>query len=700
MKTYLSFFFVAITIISNAAVITWDGEGADGLWNTSSNWVGDRIPGPADDVVLDNSIFPGNYNVSLPNGLITTEIQSLLISPGAGNSILLLIPATNTADPGLRVSGSGDAVVLNNRAVLKNSSGASVGPGLLIVAVFRINNGGRYIHNTSRAHTPVLTQLSTAAGTESGVFEYDVPAASYTISLSNRIYGTLELSSLANNGMVRYIGSGVNAVNIMGDFKINTGVSVSINMSADFFVHGNYIQSASSVFDIQNGNAANFIKMRGGINIGGVITETGSGFPVIELNGLINQPVLATGQLLNSISLKINNAAGITLLSPLMLPYNLDLANGRIKTDLVNLLTMVDNAVYTGGSVISFVEGPMKKNGDEDFYFPIGQGQVYAPLGLTGGVNASTSDQFTAGYTRANPQTSYGINFEASPPPVINHISYVEYWNVTSNTGNAVSKNLVLKVNCESFCRDASTLLVASYIPATAQWRNTGQSGNSSSGSILCPGYITGTVTAGPVNDFKAFVLATSDVYTVNPLPVELISFNVTRIDAGKAAINWEMAHGYSSRIKFEIQQAGKEKQFKTIGMVNGNESSVFYTLEDGQLQPGINYYRLKIIDPGRDTVYGRIVSVVNENKDLYLVSLFPVPVSSKMTLSLVCSTEQALEIHIVDMHGRLIMKQFHRIRGGNTAIEIDAGMLRRGIYQLVGVTKNGRTNTLRVIKE
>ena len=61
-----------------------------------------------------------------------------------------------------------------------------------------IHDGGRYIHQTRASHANnILRILSTAPGTEQGIFDFDVPRASYTISVSNRIYGSLELHATA-----------------------------------------------------------------------------------------------------------------------------------------------------------------------------------------------------------------------------------------------------------------------------------------------------------------------------------------------------------------------------------------------------------------------------------------------------------------------------------------------------------------------
>ena len=133
---------------AQAAQIRWDGQGGDGLWSTAANWVGDQVPVSTDDVLLDNSVLAGSYSVTLPSGNIAVSVNSLVMAP-AGTAIITLInPATNTSPTAFTATGPGDAVVLNSRAVFRNSSGASSGTpvGVTTSNFFRINNGGSFDH--------------------------------------------------------------------------------------------------------------------------------------------------------------------------------------------------------------------------------------------------------------------------------------------------------------------------------------------------------------------------------------------------------------------------------------------------------------------------------------------------------------------------------------------------------------------------
>lgn len=406
-----------VQIEVNGSVVFWDGGANDSQWSSSLNWLGDVVPGSADDVIFDNSVLNTTYNVLLPAGAVTVSVNSITISPSGNNSITLILPTSNTANPGLSVTGTGHAFILNNNAVFKNSSGAGSGSGLLVTNNLRINNGGRYVHNTSRGNATIVSQLANVAGTELGVFEFDVPVASYVLSLSGRTFGCLVLSSAANGGTTSYSGSGASMLNINGNLQVNSGVSFSTSMSAMILIKGDLNQASASTFNLQSSSNNNIVQVKGNLNCHGTITETNTGLPVLELNGIANQDLNVTGLTVNnSVDLRLNNSAGATLLSNIILPYrysvqagNMTLGNFTLATPLIN---QISAATQTSNHVITNGTGVLKITGvNSNVVFPIGfSSDSYNPVTI---VNGGGSDYSVRVENAINPSIAfptYGIN--------------------------------------------------------------------------------------------------------------------------------------------------------------------------------------------------------------------------------------------------------------------------------------------------
>jgi hypothetical protein len=185
MRRMILFCIAVTAFVTCLAQKKWDGGGNNNQWSNDQNWFPDGVPLLGDDVMLDNSLIQGSYVVELPLGNITVDLHSLIITPN-GNQITVLLPSTNSGLPGLNISGTGDALVIGNQGTLLNASGATTGNAILVTGFLRINDGGKYIHQTARGNAALIDRLSIAPGTEKGVFEFDTPGtAGYTVLFSD-----------------------------------------------------------------------------------------------------------------------------------------------------------------------------------------------------------------------------------------------------------------------------------------------------------------------------------------------------------------------------------------------------------------------------------------------------------------------------------------------------------------------------------
>jgi hypothetical protein len=492
-----------------------------------------------------------------------------------------------------------------------------------------------------------------------------------------------------------------NNANTNGELRIRTGASAGIFTMT---VNGNLtigtdarLVTTSSTVTAGNGG---YIALKGNIINNGTITS--KGIPGTLNNFLIagtapqsfsNTGTFSGGNLLFTMM----NPAGLTLLTPLALPWNVNLIDGKITTTAANILAMIDNAVYTGGSANSFINGPMRKTGDEDFIFPVGKGAIYAPVSLTGGSGAVSTDLFTAEYIRNNPQNIYGNVYEIlAPPNNINHISFVEYWTITREAGTA-NKFVTLTVNCESFNRNFNTLFVAKH--DGTEWKNLLFSVRNNTGS--CPPNVTGTITtATAVNNFSPFTLATSEPFTNNPLPVKLVSFDALKESNEKVLVKWEVSGYTEPAVKFEIEKAGADKIFTVIGTLTGSSTNRFYKYDDSGYTTGVNYYRLKITDAAGAVSYSQIAAVITGKNNFLLNKVSPNPVKVNAVLHITAGSAGPIDLQIVDMQGKVIKEWLQYLIKGNNFISVQQINIPGGLYFVSGSKNGSGLQTLLFIKQ
>ncbi|MFI5128670.1 MAG: T9SS type A sorting domain-containing protein [Chitinophagales bacterium] len=751
------------SLIANSAIKTWIGISGT-AWGTPGNWAPAGVPVGGDDVIINTSVIiiidvitpialnsiaiNGTSNVSFDCAATrnfrlsstSTIVPGLYVNAGATLTLNALNAGINNSSFDLTY-GVGVIGSIYGTLIFSCTGGATNGPKLITTrspvdpanyGILTVYSGGIIrimpdADNTDASLSPVPTLIMLNGST----YENLKNGGSFPV-------GTWEQNSLAravSPGANVPIFNGTSYGNLEWDCQFQTAIAflnenVSFNNvnfittnSARFSVKtgasgGNWTMTINGNLDIASGSflelvgstapsgSSGKIILKGHLTMTGgtLITNGGPGTTSqFELQGSSNQNITIGGTL-SGVKLEfVMNGVSATLLSLLWLPGDgsapgddLQLVNGKIITTAANILRLNDNATVSGGSTNSFVSGPMQKRGDDNFIFPVGKGSIYAPIGMINVANQMPSDQFTAEYLRANPQSVHGQTYQAP----IDHISYVEYWTLNRNVGSTATKRISLAVNYTSFCYDISRTYVSRY--DGTQWTF---EGSTNVPGPTSPPYVTGTITSvntilsfSPVPN--AFTLSTDLPFAANPLPIHLISFDASKLSNTESSINWKLAGCCSPAAKFEIQRADANKNFRTIGETAGSATNTLYGYTDIDLRNGINYYRLKMTDADGTISYSRTVAIMNGINGLVLTSLIPTIVTNSAALTIASSHQQKLNIVIVDMQGKLVQKSNHNLVTGNTTIEISLSRLSAGVYQLTGISAEGKTNTVRFLKQ
>jgi hypothetical protein len=548
--SHLSFFILLLVSLTSFSQKKWDGEAGNNLWSNAINWTGNAVPTATDNVVLDNSLVPGNYSISLPSAAVT--VKTITITPSASRTIELTLPATNTALPGLTINGPGYGLVINSGGTFRNSSGSASGSAVRVIDSIRINNGGRYVHNSAGSHATNVQTLATIAGTESGIFELDIPSASSTISLSGRTFGKLVLRASAAGGTCNYTAAGTSRVNIRNTLGIGAGVNFNLNCSDTIFVGGDFLQDAGT-FNLGNSTRSVVvsIKQNATQNTGGIITETGTGTQTILINGSGLQLVALRGIISNQVALVKDGAGVLWSKAAMSLPFRLQLKNGRVLTSQ-GLITLQAACTIQADTLAanSFIEGPLKKDGlnNQSFLFPVGKSGTMRWVQLN-----NATGNFTVEYFRSDPNALSNVNGAG-----IDHISSLEYWDVTTTSSSTAQLKLSFINPGSGEITNLSSLRVARLINGT--WQDAGNT--AVSGTPGSDGWVSSTTAGGFSANSKSFALA-SATGLENPLPLSSISLR-TFLNGGTVNFSWD-ADADMNFARFELQRSYDGVSYQTI---------------------------------------------------------------------------------------------------------------------------------------
>lgn len=676
--------FVSVNIM---AQVRWAGTAGDGQWTTPFNWIGNIVPSANDDVLLDNSAVTGNYTVFLPGSAETIAVKSIVINPASGNNIQLAIPATSTASPAFAVTGPGYGVTINAGGLLVNSSGSSGGTAITVNDSIRINNGGQYTHNTRSSHAALVTILSQLPGTEKGIFKFDVPGGGYTFASTNRSYGTLIMSADASGGVQAYATSAASPLTVNGDFIIQPGVTVNLDITAATVIKGNYLQNGG-IFNLASQANNNIVYIKGDlIQTAGMITETSAGLPGIELNGSSIQHIQIEN-ITNSVGFSINNNAGIVLLASLSLPYKLSLMNGIVYANsfLVTLLTGCSLLADSTASN-SFINGPLRKEGlsaTSHFMFPVGKGISQRWLALK-----DVTGNFTVEFIKSNPAA-----LASGTGPGINHISSAEYWSVAADAMPAPAAAVELSfdnVNSGGVT-DMATLRVAQLLSNV--WKDEGNTATTGTAGSA------GSVTSVPLTVFDPtinyFTLASSDA-SQNPLPLKLALFSAEPY-GDAVRLSWMIEKSWQPAY-FELQSSADADHFLIIAKIDTISNQLSYQYADKRTLKYNQYYRIKAIENDGSVFYSRIIKVGVNGNTYGAVQLRSSLVKDNMVLFINAVTSGRAQVEIFNTSGQLLEAKKIFLQVGNNSILLSLQQLQADLYTILLIDADNKIHASRFVK-
>lgn len=470
---------------------------------------------------------------------------------------------------------------------------------------------------------------------------------------------------LEKNGATNDASAGGNTFNNDVTFQnIGTAYFMPANgTSNDFNANATYIKSSTGLmypsYNCTSTYAGNItINANSTIRFGaagnGRVLFDGNSAQSINIVGATPTPEFRDIQTNNLIS-------DITLNTPVIVLTELDLDNGHIITSSSNLLTMNDNSIVSSAGELAFIDGPMRKVGNDAFDFPVGKNDTaYAPISISAPVGGG--HHFTAEYFQINPDsvlpTPYTRFFKDAS---LNHVSGCEYW-ILDRTNGASNVDVTLSWNDRSCgVSNLGDLRVARW--DGAMWRDHGNGGTTGSNA-------NGTVvTSGPVTTFSPFTLASST--NENPLPIELLSFTA-KLTNNAVDLNWitstEVNNDY-----FTLQKSKDGLNWIDFAEQEGagnSNTTISYTDVDYNPFTGTSYYRLKQTDFNGAFSYSHIETITNTKQQ---INIYPNPTVSELNISNIKAND-IVQVFAID--GRLIYN-------GNSA-KIDASNWSKGIYEVV----------------
>lgn len=173
--------------------------------------------------------------------------------------------------------------------------------------------------------------------------------------------------------------------------------------------------------------------------------------------------------------------------------------------------------------------------------------------------------------------------------------------------------------------------------------------------------------------------------FSSSGLPVELLRFD-GKVRSPNIQLSWTTATERDNA-RFRVERAGPDLRFEVIGEVRGAgtvQSEQFYSFEDKEPLPGVNYYRLEQVDFDGSATYSHVIALHNRQVAIRLSSANPMPPGSSADFHLEIKEENPFTLEIWSESGQLIKNMTTHQN------QVSVLMPQSGVYTARFIDENG----------
>ncbi|MBK6541276.1 MAG: hypothetical protein IPG10_08355 [Flavobacteriales bacterium] len=203
------------------------------------------------------------------------------------------------------------------------------------------------------------------------------------------------------------------------------------------------------------------------------------------------------------------------------------------------------------------------------------------------------------------------------------------------------------------------------------------------SGATFVSGTLYRFSNSSALQNGRRFTLGTANLGST-PLPIELLSFEATAIDASSVHLRWATASEHSND-HFTVERSEDASNWQQVAEVdaigNSNSLTEYWTNDDG-LEPQVYYYRLRQTDIDGTSTLSDVVAINLERYGYEDMLLFPNPSTGSFQVRFAVPPSQEPKFTLLDALGRAVPLD-DQATPGTGVYTMQAGNTAGGVYQL-----------------
>jgi hypothetical protein len=186
---------------------------------------------------------------------------------------------------------------------------------------------------------------------------------------------------------------------------------------------------------------------------------------------------------------------------------------------------------------------------------------------------------------------------------------------------------------------------------------------------------------------------------TSSLLPVKLNNFQGSK-NKTNVQLQWTVGMNEIANT-FEVERSNDGKNFATAALMFGTEKSGNETYSYNEVNEDAKvYYRLKMVDKSDVQTYSKILVFNSNSKNTKTLDIIGNSVTDKLTVSFQADASNTSELRILDMNGKMIVKQSVKASKGNNLVSMSLpSAMMTGMY-IATLTSENTNSSAKFIKQ
>jgi len=691
-------------------------------WQLSTNWTPARVVLLSSDVLIFNSgttTTATNVPTQTIGQLLIGSNTTLNLQGVAGGNTLtiggLLLPGDDlavAAGSALNINGANATTLTLNTTATGNITGNMTFSN----ALHRLDavDGGAINFNSPAVFTQdagCTGNVFTAGGTALAIvfntgttFIQNAGANPFGLAqpLSKVVFNAGSLFKMQQN----------NALGLVGRTYANLEINLSgFNQSQTGSTNPFTVDNLTVTQGVFNINLTGGINIKGNISVvaGQTLTFNPASTNTVTFNGTTAQSIANAGTLTFGANeaVTLNNAAGLTINNDITLNNILTFTSGKLITGN-NTLTITNT---TAGAMVGYdaakyvatnsTAGGLKRSvaaSINNYNFPAGSIDNYKPANINFTIAPTSPGSLTTRWSTAYPgwPNTAPVTLVEVGPINVNNVSFQGSWFVTDGDGlvGGTFTGTFTGSGANNVIDYTRTVLVKRPTsPPSSDWALIGNHVTTTGSNALHTLSRTG-MTGFPAEFGIGGELNVS-------LSVKLDYLNGFKQN-GSHYLNWKVTCTNNPNVTMNLERSADGRNFNSITTVFADalrcQQPFDYT--DNTPLAGMNYYRLKMTDANGKTTFSAAIALLNKATGFDIVGLLPTLVNSNALLNVTAAQKTKMDVVITDIAGKQVQKIGYNLIAGSNQFTLNLAGLSAGSYQITGYTAEGKSRTIRFVKQ